>query len=465
MTYIYNASGNLVSVQKNGEVIKSYTYGDASWKDLLTAFNGQTITYDEIGNPLQYRDGMSFTWDKGRQLQSVTKNGVTTSYTYDENGLRLSKTTGGVTTKIYRTNGQMVGMNSSDGKDLMFLLDGSGNVYGLHYDHYSSETQTAAATYYFAYNAQGDVIGIYDASGTVVATYAYDEWGNCTVQVLAADANGHAADSPDHIAQVNPFRYRGYFYDGETGFYYLNSRYYDPETGRFVNADSVVDNRGLTTPNLFQYCANNPVNFADFNGHLFGAVLVIGLLTIGMLMLSGCDNTGSTASTSSVATPSIPSTSPSKPTPVPQGAKKFVAVVAGEAIGANTKTRKAVAHTIMNRLNDPKDVWSNVTCIDDVLIKEQYSSVNGSQYNQAMEYLNNRDGSNSTYETLIEEIMPIYYGEEPDFTGGAHYIFNPSTSAGASLEAQLAAQPNRYVKCGPFDGIDDEKYRMYRCLW
>ena len=105
------------------------------WSDLLTSFNGQTITYDEIGNPLQYRDGMSFTWDKGRQLQSVTKNGVTTSYTYDENGLRLSKTTGGVTTKIYRTNGQMVGMNSSDGKDLMFLLDGSGNVYGLHYDH------------------------------------------------------------------------------------------------------------------------------------------------------------------------------------------------------------------------------------------------------------------------------------------------------------------------------------------
>ena len=182
--YSYDASGNLVSVQKNGEVIKSYTYGDASWKDLLTAFNGQTITYDEIGNPLQYRDGMSFTWAKGRQLQSVTKNGVTTSYTYDENGLRLSKTTGGVTTKIYRTNGQMVGMNSSDGKDLMFLLDGSGNVYGLHYDHYSSEAQTAAATYYFAYNAQGDVIGIYDASGTVVATYAYDEWGNCTVQVL-----------------------------------------------------------------------------------------------------------------------------------------------------------------------------------------------------------------------------------------------------------------------------------------
>ncbi len=203
---------------------------------MLTSFNGQTITYDEIGNPLQYRDGMSFTWAKGRQLQSVTKNGVTTSYTYDENGMRLSKTTGGVTTKIYRTNGQMVGMNSSDGKDLMFLLDGSGNVYGLHYDHYSSEAQTAAATYYFAYNAQGDVIGIYDASGTVVATYAYDEWGNCAVQVLAADGNGHAADSPDHIAQVNPFRYLGIKLPWEDG-RWLSS--VSAEAYQFLPRDSV----------------------------------------------------------------------------------------------------------------------------------------------------------------------------------------------------------------------------------
>ena len=269
-------NGNITSVTQNGETVKTYGYTDSTWSDLLTSFNGQTITYDEIGNPLQYRDGMSFTWDKGRQLQSVTKNGVTTSYTYDENGLRLSKTTGGVTTKIYRTNGQMVGMNSSDGKDLMFLLDGSGNVYGLHYDHYSSETQTAAATYYFAYNAQGDVIGIYDASGTVVATYAYDEWGNCTVQVLAADSNGHAADSPDHIAQVNPFRYRGYFYDNETGLYYLNSRYYDPETCRFLNADKYVQTgQSMLDKNMFVYCMNNPVAMVDTTGDFPWAVIVI----------------------------------------------------------------------------------------------------------------------------------------------------------------------------------------------
>ena len=172
----------------------------------------------------------------------------------------------------------------------MFLLDGSGNVYGLHYDHYSSEAQTAAATYYFAYNAQGDVIGIYDASGTVVATYAYDEWGNCTVQVLAADSNGHAADSPDHIAQVNPFRYRGYFYDDETGLYYLNSRYYDPETCRFLNADGVVQTgQGMLDKNMFAYCSNNPVMHKDPSGQFWISALVVGgLIIAGALLLGGC---------------------------------------------------------------------------------------------------------------------------------------------------------------------------------
>ena len=79
-------------------------------------------------------------------------------------------------------------------------------------------------------------------------------------------------DSPDHIAHVNPFRYRGYYYDAETGFYYLSSRYYDPETYRFINADSILDNRGVSTLNLFAYCGNNPVNNEDSNGHLFGTI-------------------------------------------------------------------------------------------------------------------------------------------------------------------------------------------------
>ncbi len=263
--YTYQ-NGNIQSVTQDGEPVKTYGYTDSTWGDLLTSFNGQTITYDAIGNPLQYRDGMSFTWAKGRQLQGIAKDGLNASYTYDENGLRLSKNVNGVTTKIFRTNGQMVGMNMSDGKDMTFLLDGDGKVYGVHYDHYSFD-QKKTETYYFAFNAQGDVIGIYEFYGKVIATYDYDEWGNCTVNVLCEDSNGHAVDSPDHIAQVNPFRYRGYFYDAETGFYYLNSRYYDPGTGRFVNADGYTQTgQGLLDKNMFAYCLNNPVMFCDSSG-------------------------------------------------------------------------------------------------------------------------------------------------------------------------------------------------------
>lgn len=277
VTTEYNyQNGNITSVTQNGTAVKTYSYTDSTWGDLLTSFNGQTITYDEIGNPLQYRDGMSLTWAKGRQLQGIIKDGLNASYTYDENGLRISKTVNGVTTKIHRANGQMLGLNVSDGKDMTFILDGDGNVYGVHYDHYASN-QPKSETYYFAYNAQGDVIGIYEFGGRLIATYDYDEWGNCTVNVLAEDGNSHAVDSPDHIAQVNPFRYRGYFYDAETGLYYLNSRYYDPDTGRFVNADD--ESLSLVSPesanydkNCFAYCDNNPINRADSSGEIWHIV-------------------------------------------------------------------------------------------------------------------------------------------------------------------------------------------------
>ena len=143
--------------------------------------------------------------------------------------------------------------------------------------------------------------------------------------------------------------------------------------------------------------------------------------------------------------------------------KHFISVIAGEAIGSNTKTQKAVAHTIMNRVNEPRDVWSKATSVTDVLVRKQYNAVGSPQYNKCMSYLNNRDGSNVEYETLISAVIPIYLGEEKDFTGGAHYIFNVNGSTG--LLRALESQPERYVKCGPIDGISDIEYRMYRCLW
>jgi RHS repeat-associated protein len=155
---------------------------------------------------------------------------------------------------------------------------------------------------------------------------------------------------------------------------------------------------------------------------------------------------------------------PSSKNQLSEEQKRFIAVIAGEAIGANEKTQKAVAHTIMNRVKEPRDAWSHVKSVTDVLVKSQYDAVGENQYNLAMAYLNDRDGNDARYETLISTVLPIYDGrDKDDFTGGAHYIFNAKLST--KLEASLKASPNRYRKLGPFDGIDDVKFRMYRCLW
>ena len=195
--YSYDAGGNLVSVQKNGEVIKSYTYGDASWKDLLTAFNGQSITYDAIGNPLSYR-GMTLSWAGGRRLASVSKEGLSASYVYNSGGIRTQKTVNGVTTNYYLDGNSI--LRQVTGNDVLeFFYDANG-VLGFYYNN---------TPYYYLKNLQGDIVGILDANGTQVVSYTYDAWG------APLSVTGTAADT---IGQINPFRYRSYYYDNETGF-------------------------------------------------------------------------------------------------------------------------------------------------------------------------------------------------------------------------------------------------------
>ena len=135
-------------------------------------------------------------------------------------------------------------MHTSDGKDVGAILDASGSLYGIYYDDSTIGTDVGQ-TYYFVYNGQGDVIGLYNHGGKLIATYAYDAWGRCIeAKAVTADDDGHAVTDPDHIAFINPFRYRGYMYDAESGLYYLGSRYYDPETGRFINADGLLGANG-----------------------------------------------------------------------------------------------------------------------------------------------------------------------------------------------------------------------------
>ena len=152
--------------------------------------------------------------------------------------------------------------------NLRYTFDENGLVCG-----YSTSTDGATWTdYYFIRNLQGDVLQVFRESDIViVAEYSYDSWGN----ILSATGEK---------AEENPFRYRGYYYDSETGFYYLNSRYYDSEIGRFINADELVSTgQGVLGYNMFSYCINNPINYIDPSGK----VAIVDDITVIVLIFFG----------------------------------------------------------------------------------------------------------------------------------------------------------------------------------
>ena len=269
--YTYDNGGNILNVKLNGTVTDTYTYGDANWKDLLTAFNGQTITYDAIGNPLQYRDGMYFEWVRGRTLGSIVKDNGNTciNFVVNHDGIRINKNVmrieSGITDYNFEYNGNLLVRQSWNNNVMWFLYDESGNPVGFTLN----DTE-----YYYLKNLQGDITAITDANGNVVAKYTYDEWGKI---LSITDANGaDVSANENHIANINPLRYRGYYYDSETGFYYLLTRYYDPVTRRVINPDTTdvltASMGALTDKNLFAYCDNNPIMRADVGGQFWDTV-------------------------------------------------------------------------------------------------------------------------------------------------------------------------------------------------
>ena len=158
---------------------------------------------------------------------------------------------------------------------LTFIYDDNGQALGFYYDTNLNDSNPGTK-YYYVCNAQGDVLQLRSHTNAPVANYYYDTWGKL---LGITDANGNAITASNHVAVLNPIRYRGYFYDTETGFYYLNSRYYDPQIGRFINADGYVSTgQGFLGFNMFAYCNNNPVMFCDDAGTFAAAMPFGGLL-------------------------------------------------------------------------------------------------------------------------------------------------------------------------------------------
>ena len=172
------------------------------------------------------------------------------TYTYNSDGIRTQKTVGTVTTD-YTLEGDKVVYETNGTDAFWYYYDESGAPVRFEYN---------GTTYYYVKNLQGDIIAILNASGEQVVEYKYDAWGNVSIDEAPLET----------IGIKNPYRYRGYRYDNETGLYYLQSRYYDPKIGRFINADSweyLCATSTTLSCNLFTYCENNPVNMVDPDGN------------------------------------------------------------------------------------------------------------------------------------------------------------------------------------------------------
>ena len=262
--YTYDVGGNMVRRDEyryiENPVITeapwrsdTFEYQTGGWRDQLRFYNGQAITYDAMGNPLQYL-GMQMEWEKGHQLRHITGAGLDMYCMYNDSGKRIRKTVNGVTIDFYLDGSAILMQTSSDGSRIDFFYDDKGNVFAMKYQN---------EMYFYRKNLFGDILGILDSHGTELVKYEYNSWGKL-LNLTDYSSNG--------LGRRNPFRFKGYYYDEELGMYYLNSRYYDPETGRFVNADDVevleVEQENLAQYNLYAYCLNNPVNRADESGEL-----------------------------------------------------------------------------------------------------------------------------------------------------------------------------------------------------
>ena len=260
-----------------------FTYHTDGWKDQLLSWNGKSYAYDAGGNPTVLR-GMALTWGEGRRLKRIAATAGEVTFSYDSDGKRVKKTGGGIETKYYYNGNTLSGLvrkaanNTEAAKTIVqFVYDTQGKPFMLRVN--------GKTDYFYLYNGLGDVVGLIDSSNKVVVRYQYNSWGKAT---SSEDTSGVS------LATLNPFRYRKYVYDPETGLYCLGSRYYDLEVGRFVNADDTdvifAKPQELYHKNLYVYCDNNPVVRRDIQGYFWETLFDI--VSLGTSVVEVCVNPG-----------------------------------------------------------------------------------------------------------------------------------------------------------------------------
>ena len=254
------------------ELLDTINYTYQTGTDRLISYDGESITYDAIGNPTSYR-GKALTWQNGRELASY--DGKYT-YSYNADGIRTSKTynNNGVTYETeYIVDGTKVmrqSWTSEDGTD--YVVDYMYDELGRPVSFAISEDGGGYQYYIYETNMFGDVVMIYASNSAEIVSFTYSAYGEITTNVIISQL------CDEDFLKAALFRYRGYIYDTESGLYYLQSRYYDPEVGRFINTDGYVSTgTGIMGYNMYAYCHNNPVIFIDPTGEIHWGGFIAGL--------------------------------------------------------------------------------------------------------------------------------------------------------------------------------------------
>lgn len=260
--YEYDGNGNIT---RKGSI--NFVY-DNTIKDRLVSVNGVSISYDSSNplNPTKY--GSKWFTFEGRRLTRLTLTSGYYDYKYNDQGLRIQKKDYRGITWDYTYDGDKLIYESSPYGKLNFLYDENNMLYGFIKDN--------TEKYLYIRDNLQNIIAIATLSGEIVVKYNYDAWGK-----LLSITGSQASD----IGALNPFKYKGYYYDQESGMYYCKSRYYVPEWCRWLNADcpSELKIENVTELNLFAYCNNDPINNYDPTGY-FGFWALVAITTVSMLI-------------------------------------------------------------------------------------------------------------------------------------------------------------------------------------